>query len=500
VGAELAKYFSAEHQRPVIAKIHGDIFHKTYNAVEDIEKLRKQWETPLRSIFKSYIPIFIGYGGNDPGFMEFLIKEPSNDWLPNGLIWTYRPKSGLPNNSLIQKLAAKHHGRFVPIPGFDEFLLLLGDVFEIGKLDKTMEAENAKRVDQYRKSFDSVIVTLRDNQEFTDVEHYPDLVHAVISRLAGEKTARGWWDWQVEANKETSPDKALLIYNEAMQFLPDSPQLLGHYIWFLTENFPSHLEAEVIAKRAIELAEKSLGAEHPDTLTNRSNLASLYQARGEYEKALPLMTEVLDISERVLGAEHPDTLARRNNVALLYKVNGKYDKAKPLYERILAINERVLGMEHIGTLIHKNNMATLYGAMGEYDKALSLFEQILPISERVLGMENPDTLSFKNNLAMLYVNQKEYDKAQPLLEQILSLREQTLGTENPSTINSQFCLAELYKQKNEYNKALLLFEKALKTSEKVLGQKHPITQSVLDHLQKCREKLKGAEENETVEL
>src|SRR5208283_2596324 len=103
---ELAKYFGTEHQRPTIAKIHGDIFHKTYNAAEELEKLRRQWETPLRSIFKNHIPIFIGYGGNDPGFMGFLIKEPSNDWLPNGVIWTYRPKSGLPENPLIHTLAA----------------------------------------------------------------------------------------------------------------------------------------------------------------------------------------------------------------------------------------------------------------------------------------------------------------------------------------------------------------------------------------------------------
>ena len=35
-----------------------------------------------------------------------------------------------------------------------------------------------------------------------------------------------------------------------------------------------------------------------------------------------------------------------NNLAVLYWAQGNYQKAEPLYQRSLLINERVLGKEH----------------------------------------------------------------------------------------------------------------------------------------------------------
>jgi Tetratricopeptide repeat len=57
-----------------------------------------------------------------------------------------------------------------------------------------------------------------------------------------------------------------------------------------------------------------LGADRPDTLTSRYNLAYAYQSAGWPGKAIPLYERTLADSERVLGASHPQTLASRNNL------------------------------------------------------------------------------------------------------------------------------------------------------------------------------------------
>jgi len=133
---------------------------------------------------------------------------------------------------------------------------------------------------------------------------------------------------------------------------------------------------------------------HPSvTLTSRNNLALLYKAKGDYDKALPLLEQTLTGRERVLGTEHPDTLTSRNNLASLYQSRGDYDKALPLYEQSLAGRERVLGAEHPDTLTSRNNLASLYQAKGDYDKALPLLEQTLAVSERVLGAEQPEEMT-----------------------------------------------------------------------------------------------------------
>jgi Flp pilus assembly protein TadD len=45
-------------------------------------------------------------------------------------------------------------------------------------------------------------------------------------------------------------------------------------------------EATLIAGQEVELSEKALGPDHPDTATALSDLAALYHARGDSERAI----------------------------------------------------------------------------------------------------------------------------------------------------------------------------------------------------------------------
>jgi hypothetical protein len=64
-----------------------------------------------------------------------------------------------------------------------------------------------------------------------------------------------------------------------------------------------------------ERVERTLGAEHPDTLTSRNNLAGVLSRQGELQQAAEPYRAVLEILERTLGAEHPDTLTTRHALA-----------------------------------------------------------------------------------------------------------------------------------------------------------------------------------------
>ena len=64
-----------------------------------------------------------------------------------------------------------------------------------------------------------------------------------------------------------------------------------------------------------------LGADHPYTACSLHNLAGLYSAQGRYEAAAPGYKEEVEIMERVLGAEHPNTkIVRENYEGLLAKM------------------------------------------------------------------------------------------------------------------------------------------------------------------------------------
>ncbi|TFH39353.1 MAG: tetratricopeptide repeat protein [ANME-2 cluster archaeon] len=85
----------------------------------------------------------------------------------------------------------------------------------------------------------------------------------------------------------------------------------------------------------LEVSERVLGKEHPDTLGSVNNLAGLLYSKGDYEGAEPLFRRALEASERVLGKDHPDTLTSVNNLAALLDSKGDYKGAEPLYRRAL---------------------------------------------------------------------------------------------------------------------------------------------------------------------
>ena len=107
-------------------------------------------------------------------------------------------------------------------------------------------------------------------------------------------------------------------------------------------------------------------------------------------------------SERILGAEHPDTLTTRHNLAIAYQRAGRVDDAIAIYEPLLADRERILGTEHPDTLDTRNNLAAAYRRRGRVDEAIAIYEPLLADRERILGTEHPDTLTTRNNLAIAY--------------------------------------------------------------------------------------------------
>ena len=71
------------------------------------------------------------------------------------------------------------------------------------------------------------------------------------------------------------------------------------------------------------------------------NLASVYNAQGKYAEAEALYKRALEIKEKALGADHPSVAMTLNNLAVLYQGQAKYADAAGLYERALAIQDCV---------------------------------------------------------------------------------------------------------------------------------------------------------------
>jgi tetratricopeptide (TPR) repeat protein len=301
---------------------------------------------------------------------------------------------------------------------------------------------------------------------------------------------------QGSAHGQASPTRGVnrnLTVKEAMDYAaknidgrfkdrPDIEAAVRNVLGKAYYELGAYAEAEPQWARALAIREATLGADHPDTLTDVNNVALLRHARGRPDEAEALFKRALAGREKVLGPDHPDTLQSAHNLAGLYLSRGRYDEAEPLYRRALAGYERVRGHDHTDTLTVAHNLATLYRVWGRPDEAEALFKRALAGRERALGPDHPDTLSTVNNLAVLYRTRGRLDAAEPLYRQALGGYERALGPDHPDTLATAHNLAVLYRSRGRYDEAEPLFERALAGYERARGPDHPDTLTAANSL------------------
>jgi len=109
----------------------------------------------------------------------------------------------------------------------------------------------------------------------------------------------------------------------------------------------------------------------------------LLHAQGDYAAAEPLYRRALAIAEKSEGPEHPSTGISLNNLAGLLRARGDYAAAEPLLRRALAINEQLNGSEHENTMEVVCSLSDVLREIDKKDEALKLLDWSLPAAERL---------------------------------------------------------------------------------------------------------------------
>jgi Tetratricopeptide repeat len=123
-------------------------------------------------------------------------------------------------------------------------------------------------------------------------------------------------------------------------------------------------EAEQMHQEVVEVTERVLGKEHPDTLTRMNNLASVLSDQRQYEKAAEIQVVVVVGFLRIFGSEHPNSRRCMNTLLTIWEFQGIEENAVEeallqLFER--AVNRTIqLHPELEGT--SSNNMADIEAA------------------------------------------------------------------------------------------------------------------------------------------
>lgn len=202
----------------------------------------------------------------------------------------------------------------------------------------------------------------RDGQEKRSAALKHLLAAAIAKSVVGD-LQMSRLDFETAANNYRQAVDALPPYQEDLH-----AEYLNKY-GTASYQAGQHVIAITAFEKALQILQKRLGKNHPDTATAMNNLALLHYSRGNYDAAEPLYKHALVIDEQTLGIDHTGVATDLNNLALLYKKKGDLEGAEPLLKRAMEIKEKNFDPGHPSLVTGLRNYASLLRAMDRNEEA-----------------------------------------------------------------------------------------------------------------------------------
>jgi len=156
---------------------------------------------------------------------------------------------------------------------------------------------------------------------------------------------------------------------------PDTADAWRGVLWFV--KYPKEFDDQrlELATSIAERLEQTLGLDHDVTVVAKRWLGSVLFHRGQSERAIEILEEVLDAQLRINGANHATTLRALESLASIYQWTGKPEEALPLNERAVEIAKEICGPDDGNLYTAMGELAETYASIGRVDEAISMAEQ-----------------------------------------------------------------------------------------------------------------------------
>ncbi|MDH4036957.1 MAG: serine/threonine-protein kinase [Candidatus Krumholzibacteria bacterium] len=117
-------------------------------------------------------------------------------------------------------------------------------------------------------------------------------------------------------------------------------------------------------QHSLEILQRALPADHPNTMTVKHNVASTYAALGDWKTSEKLEREILETRRRVFGGDSPEVAASLEALAITLTAERSYDEATALLTEAMGIYERAAGPNHPSVASASRNIGVLLSLRG----------------------------------------------------------------------------------------------------------------------------------------
>jgi tetratricopeptide (TPR) repeat protein len=212
---------------------------------------------------------------------------------------------------------------------------------------------------------------------------------------------------------------------------------------------PDHEEILRWEREAFDRASARFGPDHPETLMQAMNLAITQQELGQLEAAGPTLIHVRDVRLRELGADDPETMIAENNVLSYYSRVGREAEALAGVSELAARASRVLGPTHPSTLVYLRNRAMLLAMSGRMEEASEAARSLYEGRLERLGATHRDTCEAQGLLATLLVVTGKPDEAEAIAGPLYQMALATFGPDDHATHQAMGLFWDIAEARND---------------------------------------------------
>jgi len=200
-------------------------------------------------------------------------------------------------------------------------------------------------------------------------------------------------------------------------------------------------------------------------------LGKVIEARGNYDKAIPLLQDAVNLEARIAPGS-AELAAAVKELADAQFYAGHYDLCDALNRRALSLHHQIFGDRHPLVADDLINLGAVEFERAHYPQAERYYRQALEINQAWYGKDHPETASTLSMLGRALVFEKRYDEAVSLVEQALAIQERVYGPMHPKVANVLNELGTVALQRDRFDEAEQRFERMVEIYKNAYGEHH----------------------------
>ncbi len=255
-----------------------------------------------------------------------------------------------------------------------------------------------------------------------------------------------------------------------------------------------HLGRPAEARQRFELAVEGKlerdGADHPDTLSAMSNLATTLALLAEYDAAEALYLDLLETQRRVMGLRHPQVGNTLHAIGSMYWRQGEVEAAERWWQQGLEVKLVAHDETHPQVATAHNALALAARERGDLERAEALYLQALESFEVAYPEGHIRIPMVIGNLAGVAASRGNLDRAIELRREAKKLLVELVGETHDHVAHNQRNLAGLHLDNDEPATALGWARKARANYLAVFDDTdHPGYQATVELLERIEKAL-----------